>query len=370
MRLWRLAGPPLVIWAVAATSVAVAAAAFGYSPFHGATWSRWDSTHYLEIARNGYDFFRCPPDYPFGGWCGNAGWFPAYPWLVAALHLAGLPLQGTAAAVSWLFTAATIVLLWNTFFARRIAPTVLGTLVYAAWAPGQIYDYAIFPLSMLAFFTILHLWLLHRGRWIGAGLAGAVAALSYPLGVLLVPVSAAWLLLERSAGLRERLRRVVLASGLTLAGVVVLVVDQKLETGRWNAYLLVQDKYHHNLQNAVAATRDSLRPLVHGQPFELAKAPAWQTLAVTLAFVAVVVWAVLNRSSLDRVDALILLWAIPTWLLPLSQAAISIQRSQAALLPLAVSLRRLPRPLLLVLIVLAVPVAVAMEKLFLEGKIV
>jgi hypothetical protein len=197
-----------------------------------------------------------------------------------------------------------------------------------------------------------------------------VAALSYPLGVLLVPVSAAWLLLERSTGLRERLRRVGLASGLTLGGVAVLVVDQRIETGRWNAYLLVQDKYHHNFQNAIAATRDSLRPLLHGQPFELAKAPAWQTLVVTLVLLAIVARALVNRRSLDRVDALILLWAIPTWLLPLSQAAVSIQRSQAALLPLAVSLRRLPRPLALILIVVAVPLAVLMEKLFLQGKIV
>ena len=58
MRLWRLAGPPLVIWAATAATVAVAAAAFGWSPFHGSTWARWDSTHYLTIARGGYEFYR------------------------------------------------------------------------------------------------------------------------------------------------------------------------------------------------------------------------------------------------------------------------------------------------------------------------
>jgi hypothetical protein len=370
MRLWRLAGPPLVIWAATATTVAVGAAAFGYSPFHGSTWARWDSTHYLTIAKGGYEFYRCPPDYPFRGWCGNAGWFPAYPWGVGALHHLGLPLPGIAAVVPWLFTAGTLVLLWNTFFGRRASPTVLAALVYAAFAPGQIYDYAVFPLSMLAFFTVAHLWFLHCGRWIAAGLAGGVAALSYPLGVLLVPVSAAWLLIDRAVDVRERLRRITLASGLTLGGVVVLVIDQKIETGRWNAYTLVQDKYGHHFQNPIAATRESLRPLVHGSPFALSKAPAWQTALVTLALVAIVLWALRNRHTLDRVDALILLWAIPTWALPLSQAAVSIQRSQAALLPLAIAVRRLPRPLIAFLVVLAVPIAVAMEKLFLQGKIV
>jgi hypothetical protein len=355
---------------VAATTVVVTAKAFGYAPFHGSTWARWDSTHYLTIARGGYQFYRCPADYPFPGWCGNAGWFPAYPWLVGGLHHLGLPLQGTAAAVSWLFAAATLVLLWNTFFTRRWSLTALGALAYAGFAPGQIYDYAIFPLSLLAFFTLAHLWFLHRGRWVAAGLAGGVAALSYPLGVLLVPVSAAWLLIDRAVPWRERLRRVAIASGLTLGGIVVLAVDQKLETGRWNAYTLVQDKYGHHFQNAIAATRDSLRPLVHGSPFELAKAPAWQTALVTASLAIVVIWALRHRHSLDRVDALILLWAIPTWALPLSQAAVSIQRSQAALLPLAVSVRRLPRPVILLLVVVAVPIAVAMVKLFLQGKIV
>jgi hypothetical protein len=289
---------------------------------------------------------------------------------VGGLHHLGLPLRGTAAAVSWLFAAGTLVLLWNTFFGRRRSPTALAAVVYAAFAPGQVYDYAIFPLSLLAFFTVAHLWFLHRGRWVAAGLAGAVAVLSYPLGVLLVPVSAAWLLIDRAVPSRERLRRIAIAGGLTLAGVVVLAVDQKIETGRWNAYTLVQDKYGHHFQNAIAATRDSLRPLVHGSPFELSKAPAWQTALVTLALAAVVLWALSHRRSLDRVDALILLWAIPTWALPLSQAAVSIHRSQAALLPLAIAIRRLPRPLILVMVVLAVPIALAMEKLFLQGKIV
>ena len=52
---------------------------------------------------------------------------------------------------------------------------------------------------------------------------------------------------------------------------------EKLETGHWNAYLLVQEKYGHHLQNPVAATRDSLEPLAHGLPFDLTDAPALQT---------------------------------------------------------------------------------------------
>jgi hypothetical protein len=370
VRYWPRLGPPLLIWAAAATTVVACAAAFGYHPFNSGTWSRWDSFQYLRVADDGYDLSRCTDTYTPADWCGDAGWFPAYPWLARGLHGLGLPLRGGAAVVSWIFAVATLVLLWNTFFRRRTGVAIIGGLVYAAWAPGQIYDYAVFPLSMLAFFTVLHLWLLQRGRYVGAGLAGAVGALSYPLGVLLVPVSALWLLWQRSVPLAERARQMAWASGLALLGVVVLVVDQQLETGHWNAYLLIQDHYHHNLQNPIAATRDALRPLLHGSPFELAQAPALQTLLVTVAFAAVLVQWALRRQVVDAADDLVLLWAVATWALPLSQAAVSVQRSQAALLPLAVLVRRLPKPLLVALILAAIPVAVAMEKLFLEGKIV
>jgi hypothetical protein len=360
------------VWAIAATTIVGAAAAFGYHPFAGGTWSRWDSAQYEGIARDGYTLYRCPLDYAPdpGGWCGNAGWFPGYPWLFGGLHLLGLPLRGSAVTISWLFAAATLVLLWNTFLARRTDFVALGALLYAAWAPGQIYDYTIFPMSVLAFFTIAHLWLLHRGRYLGAGLAGAAAVLAYPLGLVLVPVSALWLVVEGSVSLAKRLRRVAYTSGLVLAGLGVIALDQRLETGHWDAYLLVQGKYHHHLQNAIAATRDSLRPLVHGSPLELAKAPAFQTAVVTFALVAVLVYSALRRRSFDRLDALFVPWAVVTWAWPLSQADVSIQRSQAALLPLAILVRRLPRPLVIILIVAAVAVAVAMEKLFLQGKIV
>jgi hypothetical protein len=352
---------PLLVWAVAAAGVLALAAAFGYSPFEGKTWSRYDSTHYETIARGGYDLQRCPLDYKPdpGGWCGNAGWFPAYPWLVGALHRLGLPVLGAAVALSFAFAGATLALLWTTFFRRRRDLIVLVALVYAAWAPGQIYHYSIFPLSLLAFFTVAHLWLLQHRRYVAAGLAGAGAVLAYPLGVVVVPVAAIWLLWQR------HVRAALVSAGLAALGLVVLAVDQQVETGHWNAYLRVQRKYHHHLQNPVAATYDQLRPLVEGSPFDLLDARACQTLLVTSVVLAVTIHALRRRT-----DGLIALWALATWLVPLSQAAVEIPRSQAALLTVAALLPRLPRPLVFVFAALAVPIAVAMEKLFLDGRIV
>ncbi|MFL5950852.1 MAG: hypothetical protein ACJ74M_04535 [Gaiellaceae bacterium] len=350
---------PLALWAVMVLAVVGLAWAFGYAPFHGATWSRYDSIHYEQIARNGYDLVRCPPGvWKPGAWCGDAGWFPGYPWLVAPLHAAGLPLRGSAIAVSWAFAAATLVLLWNTFFRRR-RNNVLA-LVYAAWAPGMIYGVSIFPLSVLAFFTVAWLWLLGRDRFLAAGLAGAAAVLAYPLGVLLIPLSAAWILARRRAWI---------TAALSAGGLAVLFADQAIETGHWNAYSLVQRNYGHHLINPVATTRDLLKPIVTSS--ELTHVgPALQSLLVTCVLIAVLVVAVRRRRLLERWELLVLLWAVVTWIVPLGQSYLSVQRSQAALVPVVVLFRRLPRPLVVVFAVAAIAVAVLVEKLFLEGKIV
>jgi hypothetical protein len=363
-----LLAAPVLVWVFAAAVVALGAWAFGYDPWESATWSRFDSGLYEDIARDGYQLFRCDVnEFGPGTWCGDAGWFPAYSWLVGGLHAVGLPLRGSAVVLSWFLTGATIVLIWATFLQRSVRATALTALVYAAFTPGQIYDYAVFPLSLLAFSTVLSLWLLYRERWVTAGIAGAVAALSYPLGVVLIPASATWILLDRKVPGRERVRRTVLASGLMLAGPALLLVVQRLETGSWNAYFLVQDKYHHMLQNPIVATWRALTPIVDRSPFTLAQAPVLQTALVTGTLVLVLAHAALRHRSLDRLDGLLLLWALATWAFPWSQSHVSHQRGEAALLPLAILVARLPWPVSLAIAAAAAAIALPMEKLFLDG---
>src|SRR5262245_47469460 len=127
----RQLGLPLLVWCCAAAMVAIAAAAFGYEPWSSSTWARWDSGLYEDIARDGYDLFRCEEEPE--KWCGDAGWFPAYPWITGTLHALGLPLRGVSAVVAWLFAAGTIVLLWATFLERRSDAAAVAALVYAAF---------------------------------------------------------------------------------------------------------------------------------------------------------------------------------------------------------------------------------------------
>ena len=359
---------PLLIWGCAALTVAIVAVVLGYTPWDSSTWSRWDSGLYEDIARDGYDLFPCEEEPQ--KWCGDAGWFPAYSWLVGGLHQVGLPLRGNAVVVSWLFAAGTIVLLWATFLERRTGAAAVAALFYAAFAPGQIYHYAVFPLSMLAFTTVACLWLLYRGRYVVAGIAGAVAALSYPVGVLLVPISAVWLIAQRSAPMGERLRRVAITSGLIVAGLWILMIVQRIDTGHWDAFFLIQKKYEylHGSQNPLVATWDIVRGGVQNLGDGITVVVALQTALVTIVLALVLGHAFRRRRSLGGADALLLLWALATWAV-LNQA-FSVQRGQAALLPLSVLVARLPSRLAWSLAVIAAAIAVWMEYYFLDGTLI
>lgn len=360
---------PLLVWGCAAGTVLTSAVLFGYNPLDSATWARWDSGLYEDIARDGYDLFPCEEEPT--KWCGDSAWFPAYPWLFGGLHQLGLPLRGTAVLVSWLFAAGTIALLWTTFLERRKGSAALAALFYAAFAPGQIYHYTVFPLSMLAFMTVAFLWLLYRERYVVAGMAGAVAALSYPVGVLLAPISAVWLVGQRSVPLGARLRRVAITSGPILAGIWILMIDQRLETGHWDAFFLIQEKYEvlHGSQNPFVATWDIVRGGVESFADGIAFVVALQTALVTIVLALVIIHAFRRRRSLDRADSLLLIWALATWALPLSQA-FSVQRGQAALLPLAVLVARLPSRLAWSLALAAAAIAIWMERYFLDGLLI
>ena len=152
-----------------------------------------------------------------------------------------------------------------------------------------------------------------------------------------------------------------------LAGPALLLVVQRLETGRWNAYFLVQDKYHHMLQVPFVAAWDAIAPIVDRSPFTLEQAPVLETTLVTGTLVVILVHAAFRHASLDRLDALLLLWAVATWAFPWSQSNLSNQRGEAALLPLAILVARLPWPVSLAIAAGAAAIALPMEKLFLDG---
>jgi len=373
--------PPLLAWLSATAVVLTTCAVAGWPPFAPiTTWARQDSFLYLSIARHGYTLGICSElnQHIDGAWCGNSGWFPAYPWIVGGLHQLGLPLAGTALAISWLAGLGTLIVLWRAFLAGRGALGAGVALCYAAFAPGLVYTYADFPLSLVTFSAVVSLALLQRRRWLASGIAAAVAALAYPIGLAVAPAGAVWVLTERGAARRERLRRLALVAGPSLLGLAGFALAQRLETGRWNAYLLAQQKYGHQVRDPLTANGTAVRMFVHS-PFlarpsladldQLASASSLQTLLVAFVVVCVVVELAVRRGATVRDDTLIAVWAVLAWLLLYAGSQVHTYRGETALLPIAVLVRRLPAPLAIAITAVAVLLVVPMTQLYLADAL-
>jgi Gpi18-like mannosyltransferase len=355
--------PPLAAWLAAAALLCAAAAATGHDPFAASTWARFDSGNYESIARHGYDLHRCAPregPSDHARWCGNTAWFPAYPLVLAVAGAIGLPLEPAGVAISWLAAAATLVLLWRWFLRRRV-----DALACAAFAPGVVYLYAVYPMSFFALSSVVFVRLLERRRSY-AGLVGAVAALAYPIGMVLVP-AVALVHASRAQGARARVTRSVLLAGPAVAAGLALLVAQRLQTGSWTAYFDVADNYG-GLHEPAATWWTWLRVLWHSSgPFGYTLAPVWQLVLVTILLVAVVA---VVATRLDLRDAALLLWCVGVWLVPLLQPGQSLWRSETALVLITPLLARLPRPLAWTAAVALAVVGFALAHGFFAGTLV
>jgi hypothetical protein len=356
---------PVLAWAGAVAWVCVIAALGGHDPLSAGTWVHWDSNHYLAIAQHGYsNFHACP----VRTWCGDAAWLPGYPAAAAALNGLGIPLTGAAVAVSWAFALGALVLLWDTFLRDLSRPRAVMGLLFAAWAPGQVYHYAVFPLSMLFFFTFSYLRFLSRRQWLFAGLAGAAAVCCYPLGITLAATGTLWIILSSSSG---RLRAIVMSavpSFLAFAGILAL---QRVQTGRWTAFFDVQRSYGHGIHDPAGVTWNSVLLLERASPlFVRGNAPPAQIVFVAVLLAIVVAWYAVGRRRRTQVDLLLVLWALVTWAFPLALANVSHYRSEAALAPLGVLVARLAPPVRIPVVAFTVLVSVPMALLFFENRLI
>lgn len=362
-------GPPASALAAANLLWWAAASATRHNYPRSRLWVRYDSLHYLQIARHGYTFVSCAGHslhYGRGYWCGDAGWFPGYPALIWVLEHAGLSGPDAGVVISSAFGFGMLALLWNGFLARRGGPAPVLALLLAAFFFGQVYQRAVFPISMEIFFLLAAVWFAARRQWLGTGLAGAVAAFSYASGFLIAPAVVTWVLTDREVRpARARAAAVALAGGLTALGVLAVLVIQWLATGVWGAFFKVQRKYHyHGLHLPSGKFLATVLPLLRHGP-SLAAAPAAQTLLVAVFCLSLAAAAVLRRGQLAAADRLVLSVTLWFWLFPLTLGAgLDLYRSEALLVPSVLLARRLPVAVQAGFLAVMVTLAYAMSVLF------
>jgi len=140
------------------------------------SFERFDALWFLGIATDGYEDGN-----------GSAAFFPGYPLLIRAVSplLGGHPLAA-ALLISNLAAFGSMLVLYL-LSARELDETVARRAVlYLAVFPTSFFLLAPYSEAPFLLFVLVSLWSARQGRWWLAGLAGAAAAATRSLGIVLV----------------------------------------------------------------------------------------------------------------------------------------------------------------------------------------
>ena len=361
----RFAGP-LAAFLGQRTVLALVALWVGADPFNGQSWSHWDSLLYLDIAQRGY---QPPMPCTVAGmvpptWCGNTGWFPLYPMMVALLSKTGIPLPLAAVLLSASLQLAGLLVIDRLLEPSTSTSRRWVVLAAAAFFPGNVYFAAAFPVSLCLFCLSGAVAFGAGGRWARASVAAAGATAAYSTGILIAPAGALFALLTRRL-------RMAAALGLgSLAGYAVVMWLLHRATGRWDSFFLIQHGYGYHLQLPFNSFGAHLKPLVNRHYWEPKLVyGAIQTLLVTLFMIALSSrWRDL-RSSPAKSCLLVLAWVF--WLAPFMLGGrLSLYRAEGLLLPAVTLLPALGVRWAIGLTVGFALVSVPMAALFFENVLV
>lgn len=149
-------------------------------------WARWDTAHYVALARFGYS-----PENPSHD--GGLGFLPLYSLLMRGLvWAAGVEPTEAAYAVTGIVIANIAFLIVVALFARISSQLLSGhTAIYPVillcLMPYSFFLNAAYSESLFLAICLGSLLLALQGRWIPAGLVGMFASLTRLAGLALVP---------------------------------------------------------------------------------------------------------------------------------------------------------------------------------------
>jgi hypothetical protein len=176
-----------------------------------AAFERQDALWFLRIATTGY-----------AAGDGSAAFFPLYPLVVRAVSwiVGGHPLLAATLVSNLAFLGSLLVLydLTVTEFSQAVARK---TIVYIAIFPTAFFFFAPYSESLFLFLTLIAFREARRDRWPSAAAAGALAALTRSLGLVLAPALIV-MALERRGGRGPVWPRLVAGAAVLLGPLIYL----------------------------------------------------------------------------------------------------------------------------------------------------
>ena len=329
-----------------------------------------DSGIYLWIANSGYTLTRSAsaPPYPPNSWCGNSAWQPLYPWMIKVVSLTGLSQTVAAEILTQVFALGAFILIWQIVRDSRHARYLM---VLAAVFPGSLYLFTIYPISLVIFLSLLLFKLLDRRRYVWAMVPAFLIPLSYSSTVAIIGVLGLWWLVFRRL---KDWRQGVLVVGSSVAGYLLFLGVLDLSVGTWRAELKASATYGIGLHDPLSTlftlvTTNGVGPSAFLQVSGTLITP-FQSLLV-LCMIGLMTYVVGTRwRSLTTIDQLVACYGYVFWVVPLvSGLGVTAYRTNTLLVPIVILFRYLPRPLIVLLIVLGAPLAYFLSVGVLTGQL-
>jgi hypothetical protein len=289
--------------------------------------ARWDGAHYLAIARAGYQG-------------SNLAFFPLYPlsirllgFVVGSPILAGLVVSNVAFLVALALLRRLIEEMYDGAVATR-------TIFYIATFPTAVFFSAVYTESLFLALSIAMFANVRRGRWLAAGFAGGLAALTRIEGVLLIVpyLIEAFAQRDPREGARGRHARrdaVVLGAGMIVLGLLTFMILSALVSGDPLYFLHVQTHWRRHMTWPWTSFIRSAQSIVSSRD-----AATVAVQATEFAFFASAV--ALTLGGLRRLPASLGAYTVASLLVPLFTGSLmSGQRFVLVLFPLFVLLAML-----------------------------
>lgn len=205
-------------------------------------WNRWDAPHYLRVAEVGYRTGTPPPDDPL-----FIVFFPLFPLAVRIVAVVVRNLVLSGLLVSFAASVGAAWFLYRLVELDRGADEAWRTVLLLMTFPTAYFLAAPYSEALFLFAVVASIYAARTNRWIGAGLAGALATGTRVTGVALAPALLAEALRGR-VPTSERIRRLAWVV-LSAAGLVAYLAINHVVHG--DAFWFLEVQRSHWFQKAI-----------------------------------------------------------------------------------------------------------------------
>ncbi|MDR3642004.1 MAG: hypothetical protein P4L74_00045 [Candidatus Doudnabacteria bacterium] len=238
----------LIIIGVAARAYFIRGAfPWDYSRFSWlAIWGVWDSGWYLRIAQYGYSSALSNLPATFGQ--ASYAFFPLYPLL---MHLIGVIVGNYFIAGLIISNVCLLAAAWYFYKLAALeegADVARRSVKYLFLFPVAFIFSGVFTESLFLLLAVAGFYYARRHKWVLAGCLGFFAALTRPLGVLLVVPMVIEFYLQHGFSISAWLKR-SWTIFLPVLGTIVFGWYCKMLTGNFFGFLHTQTAWHRQISN-------------------------------------------------------------------------------------------------------------------------